>query len=293
MTTSPTLFVAGAGGKLGRRVVELLLERGYAGRIIAGSRHPEKLNFAGVETRQADYGDVPGFIKALEGVDRLLLISIDVLGPSRTALQTSAVAAAKAAGVKHIVYTSMPAPEPASPIPFAAEHFGTEEAIKASGIGYTILRMNWYSENLLSSLPSALQSGKWYTSAGTGTLAHVSREDTARAAAGALLAGDASRTLTVTGPAALTSREIAAVASEVTGKPIEVVDVTDEQLAAGAVSAGVPEPVVHGFIVPFDANTRLGRVALTTNAVETLWGTKPQGLKSFLEANKASLVGAA
>ena len=289
MTTSPTLFVAGAGGKLGRRVVELLLERGYAGKIIAGSRHPEKLNFSGVETRKADYGDVPGFITALDGVDRLLLISIDVLGPSRTALQTSAVAAAKAAGVKHIVYTSMPAPEPASPIPFASEHLGTEEAIKASGVGYTILRMNWYAENLLSSLPSALQSGKWYTSAGGGALAHVSREDTARAAAGALLTGDASRTLTVTGPAALTSREIAAVASEVTGKPIEVVDVTDEQLAAGAVAAGVPEPVVHGFIVPFDANTRLGRVALTTNAVETLWGEKPQGLKAFLEANKAAL----
>jgi NAD(P)H dehydrogenase (quinone) len=289
MSTSPTLFVAGANGKLGRRVVELLLERGYAGKIIAGSRHPEKLNFAGVEARKADYGDVPGFIKAIEGVDRLLLISTDVLGPIRTALHTSAVAAARAAGVKHIVYTSMPAPEPGSPVPFASQHFDTEEAIKASGIPYTILRMNWYAENLLSSLPSALATGKWYTSSGAGTLAHVSREDTARAAAGALIAGDTSRTLTVTGPEALNTRQIAAVASEVTGKPIEVVDVTDEQLAAGAIAAGVPEPVVNAIVVPLDANTRLGRVALTTNAVETLWGTKPQGLKAFLEANKAAL----
>lgn len=288
--TQPTLFVAGAGGKLGRRVVELLLERGYAGKIIAGSRHPEKLSFAGVETRRADYGDVPGFIKALEGVDRLLLISIDVLGPSRLALQTSAVAAAKAAGVKHIVYTSMPAPEPSSPVLFAPEHFGTEEAIKANGIGYTILRMNWYAENLLSSLPSSLASGKWYTSAGEGVLAHVTREDTARAAAGALLSGDASRTLTVTGPEALTTREIAAIASEVTGRSIEVVDVNDEQLAAGAIAAGVPAPVVDGFIVPFDVNTRLGRVALTTNAVELLWGEKPQTLREFLSANRSALL---
>ena len=291
--TQPTLFVAGAGGKLGRRVVELLLERGYAGKIIAGSRHPEKLNFAGVETRKADYGDVPGFIKALEGVDRLLLISIDVLGPSRLALQASAVAAAKAAGVKHIVYTSMPAPEPSSPIPFAPEHFGTEEAIRATGIAYTILRMNWYAENLLSSLPGVLASGKWYTSAGEGTLAHVAREDTARAAAGALLSGDASRTLTVTGPEALTTREVAAIASEVTGRSIQVVDVSDEQLAAGAIAAGVPAPVAHGFIVPFDANTRLGRVALATNAVELLWGEKPQTLREFLATNRAALTQAA
>lgn len=293
MTTSPTLFVAGANGKLGRRVVELLLERGYAGKIIAGSRHPEKLNFPGLETRKADYGDVPGFIKALDGVDRLLVVSTDVLGPSRLALQTSAVAAAKAAGVKHIVYTSMPAPEPASPIPFAPEHYGTEEAIRASGIGYSILRMNWYAENLLSSLPSALQTGKWYTSAGAGTIAHVSREDTARAAAGALLAGDVSRTLTVTGPEAFTTRQIAAIASEVTGRSIEVVDVSDEQLAAGAVAAGVPAPVAHGFIVPFDQNTRLGRVALATNAVELLWGEAPQTLREFLAANRSALAQAA
>lgn len=294
MSTSPTLFVAGAGGKLGRRVVELLLERGYAGRIIAGSRHPEKLGFpATVETRKADYGDVPGFIKALGGVDRLLLISTDVLGPTRLALHQSAVAAARAAGVRHIVYTSMPAPEPASPIPFAPEHFGTEEAIRATGIAYTVLRMNWYAENLLNALPPVLQTGKWYTSAGEGRLAHVSREDTARAAAGALLAGDWSRTLTVTGPEALTARQIAQIASEVTGRPIEVVDVTDEQLAAGAIAAGVPAPVVHGFIVPFDQNTRLGRVALTTNAVELLWGEKPQGVREFLAVNRSALTPAA
>jgi len=291
--TSPTLFVAGAGGKLGRRVVELLKERGYAGKIIAGSRYPEKLNFPGVETRKADYGDVLGFIKALEGVDRVLLISTDVLGPSRLALHQAAVAAAQAAGVKHIVYTSMPAPEPTSPIPFAPQHFGTEEAIKATGIGYTILRVNWYAENLLSSLPSALQTGKWYTSASDGIIAHVSREDAARAAAGALLAGDASSTLTVTGPEALNTREIAAIAGEVTGRAIEVVDVSDEQLAAGAVAAGVPAPVAHGFIVPFDQNTRLGRVALATNAVELLWGEKPQTLREFLLANRSALTQAA
>jgi NAD(P)H dehydrogenase (quinone) len=218
------------------------------------------------------------------------LISVDVLGPIRAELHANAVAAAKAAGVGHIVYTSVLNPEPGSPVPLAAEHHATEEAIRASGIAHTLLRMSWYSENLLSSLPPVLQSGKWYTAAGEGRLAHVAREDCARAAAGALIAGGESRTLGVTGQTLLTTREIAAVASAVTGKPIEVVDVDEESLAAGARQAGVPDAVVDTFIVPFDVNTREGRMEPATDAVEQLWGTKPQSVAAFLEANRAALL---
>lgn len=293
MTTSPTLFVAGAGGKMGRRVVELLLERGYAGKLIAGSRHPEKLDFPGVETRKADYADPAGFTAALAGVDRLLLISADVLGDVRQKLQTDAVAAAKAAGVKHIVYTSMPNPEPGNVVPMAADHYVTEQAIKASGIEYTILRMSWYAENLLSGLPSAVASGKWYSSSGAGLITHVARDDTARAAAGALLSNHAgSRVLTVSGTAALTTREIAAIASAVTGKPIEVVDVSDEALAAGMRQAGLPAEVA-ALVTTFDTNQRAGGFSMVTDAVEDLWGTKPADVRSFLEANKVALVQAA
>jgi NAD(P)H dehydrogenase (quinone) len=292
-SSSPTLFVAGAGGKLGRRVVELLLERGHAGRIIAGSRTPEKLDFAGVETRKADYGDLAGFTEALKGVDRLLLISTDVLGEVRQKLQATAVAAARAAGVKHIVYTSMPYPEPGNIIPMAADHYATEQAIKASGVAYTILRMSWYTENLLGALPSAVASGKWFTSSGNGTISHVTREDTARAAAGALISNDVeSRVLTVTGPTALTSREIAAIAGEVTGKAVEVVDVTDEQLTGGLKQAGLP-PDLAALLTTFDVGQRAGALSMVTNAVEQLWGTTPTSVRDFLAANKQALLQAA
>jgi NAD(P)H dehydrogenase (quinone) len=293
VTNPPTLFVSGANGKLGRRVVELLLERGYAGKIVAGSRNPDKLgNIPGVEIRKADYADRAGFTEALRDVDRVLLISTDVVGEVRQKLQASAVAAAKAAGVKHVVYTSMPNPEPGNPVPLAADHYATERAIKASGVDHTILRVTWYAENLLGSLPSALAMGKWFTSSGEGTIAHVAREDVARAAAGALLAVDKSGTLTVTGPTALTTREIAAIATGVTGKPIEVVDVTDEQLEAGLRQAGLPADVA-ALLVSFDVNQRNGGFAVATDAVEQLWGTKPQPLREFLEANKAALTQAA
>ena len=289
MTTPETLFISGAGGKLGRLVVEQLLARGYAGKIVAGTRDPSKLaDLRGVEVRQADFGDVDGLVKALAGVDKMLIVSTDQIG-TRLESHVRAIEAAKRAGIKEIAYTSMPAPEQPSAITFAPEHFGTEEAIKASGIPYTILRMTWYAENLLGSLPSALASGQWYSSAAGGRTGYVTRLDCARAAAGALLVAASNQTLTVTGPAAVSNAEIAAIVTKVTGKPLAVIEVTDEQLGAGAKAAGVPDFVVDHFIVAFDRNAREGKVDLSTDAVETLWGTKPQSVEAFLTANKAAL----
>lgn len=291
MTTQPTLFVSGAAGQLGRLVVASLLEKGYAGKIIAGTRDPAKLaDLKGVEVRQADFTDKAGLVKALAGVDRFLIISTDALG-TRLAHHTAAIEAAKEAGVKELVYTSMPTPEPPSAITFAPEHYGTEQAIKTSGIPYTILRMAWYAEALIGSLPSALASGHWYTSTAGGKVANPTRLDCARAAAGALLRPAANQTLDVTGPDALSVAQIAAIAGEVTGKPLQVIEVTDEQLGAGAKTAGVPEFVVDNFIVPFDRNTREGKVDIVSTAVEDLWGAKPTTIRDFLTANKAALVG--
>ncbi len=287
--TSPTLFVSGASGHLGRLVIAALQSRGYDGKIIAGTRDPSKLaDLKGVEVRKADFTDKAGLVTALAGADKLLIISTDQIG-TRLAGQLVAIEAAKAAGVKEIAYTSMPNPEAPSPITFAAEHLGTEEALKASGIPYTILRMNWYAQNLLGSLPNALAFGQWYTSVGAGKVNYVTREDCAKAAAGALLKTASNQTYTVSGPAALSATEIAKAASDASGKPLAVVNVTDEQLAAGAKAAGVPDFVIEHFIVAFDRNTREGRADVTTNAVETLWGTKPVSVAEFLKTNAAAL----
>ncbi|MEQ1771116.1 MAG: SDR family oxidoreductase [Devosia sp.] len=286
--TKPVLFVSGANGKLGRRVMNLLVERGYEGKIIAGTRNPEAISFPNIEVRKSDFDDPAELASALAGVDRLLIISTS--SPRRAITQVGAVAAAKAAGVSHITYTSAPSPTVDSPIPFVADHRLTEEAIANSGVPHTILRNMWYTENLLDALPPALASGRWYSAAGNGRLAYVTREDAARAAVGALLEEPReNRTLTVTGPDLLTTSEIGAIASAVTGKPLEVVPVNDEQLAAGAIAAGVPRAVVDAMIVPIERNTREGRVDIVSDAVEQLWGVRPTGVRAFLEANRAAL----
>ncbi|TIT91254.1 MAG: SDR family NAD(P)-dependent oxidoreductase, partial [Mesorhizobium sp.] len=215
----------------------------------------------------------------------------DLKSDRRLKQHQAAVAAAKAASVSHLLYTSMPNPEPVSPVLFAGDHYGTEQAIKASGIPYTIFRNGWYQENLFMALPHAISSGKWYTSAGDGRIAHAARDDMAAAIAASLASGSTeSRVYTLTGPHAYTTNEIAALVSEVTGKPLEVIQLPDEALTEGVKAAGLPEDFAR-IVVSFDANTRSGRIGMVTDAIETLSGRKPKTLKQFLEGNKAALLG--
>lgn len=292
-----TLLVTGASGQLGRGVINHLLDtlKISPQRIIAATRNPENLAdlaARGVTIRAADFDDTASLASAFTGADRVLIISTNELAlPGKRLKQHgAAVAAAKSAGVSHLLYTSMPNPEPGSPVLFAPDHHGTEQAIKASGIPYTIFRNGWYQENLFMALPHAIASGQWYTSAGDGRIAHGARDDMAAAIAAGLASGATeSTTYTLTGPQAYTVAEIAALVTEVTGKPIEVVQLSDEALTGGLKAAGVPE----GFapvIVSFDTNTRSGRISMVTDAIETLSGRRPRPLKQFLEANKAALV---
>ena len=294
-----TLLVTGASGQLGHGVIRYLLDTHKIppARIIATTRNPESLAdlaASGVVVRAADFNEAASLETAFKGADKVLIIStgdLDLKSGRRLKQHENAVAAAKNAGVSHLLYTSMPNPEPVSPVLFADDHYSTEQAIKGSGIPYTIFRNGWYQENLFLALPHAIASGRWYTSAGEGRIAHGARDDMAAAIAAGLASGSTdSMTYTLTGPHAYTTAEIAALVSEVTGKPLEVIQVPDEALAEGVKAAGVPEDFAD-VVVSFDVNTRSGRIAMVTDAIETLSGRKPQTLKQFLEANKAALAG--
>lgn len=295
---SATLLVTGASGKFGRIVVKSLLEdQGVApASIVAATRDPSKLAdmaAKGVKTVTADFDDPASLAAAFKGIDRLLLVSTDALGQpgKRLAQHKAAIAAAKEAGVGHILYTSMPAPE-GSLVSFAPDHLGTEEAIKASGLSYTILRNSWYFENLMGSLPTNLKAGRWMTASGDGKTAYVSRVDLARAAAAALASTDKSnQILTLTGVEGLSVARIAAIASEVFGKPLEVVEVPLEGLKQGMASAGLPGFLVE-MIGSVEANVAAGKFDIVTHDIEKLTGKPPIPIKAFFEANKAAFLGA-
>jgi NAD(P)H dehydrogenase (quinone) len=291
------LLVTGASGHLGRLVLDKLLERGIeAGSIIATTRDPAKLaDYAakGVEVRKADFDDTANLVEAFKGASRLALISTDALDDkgTRRRQHVNAVEAAKAAGVKHIVYTSMPNPTPDAKVLFAPDHRLTEEAIKASGLSYTILRNTWYQENQFMSLPSVLKSGgQWYTSTGEGKVAFIARADCADAIAAVLASGTTeSATYTLTGAESFTSAEVAVLASDVLGTPVTVVQLTDEQLAGGMKQHGVPDFLIP-MLISFEAAIRLGQLSDQTSDLEKLTGRKPTSFRSFFENNKAALL---
>ena len=266
------LMVTGASGHLGRRVVELLLE-GKEGPIVAGTRTPEKLKdlgAKGAEIRHADFEDPSSLDKAFTGVERLLIISTDALDQpgKRFAQHKNAVEAAQRAGVKHVLYTSMPNPEPGNPITFAPDHYNTERALAASKFTWTILRHNWYSDYLIPRLSTAVAMGKLISAPGKSGAAYITREDCARADAAALASTVmVNRTLNITGPAIVPNAELARLAATLTGKPVEPLELEPAAIKAGMAKAGVPE-FLHDFLISMD-------VASTTDREFRIWSRHP------------------
>lgn len=294
---SDKLLITGVNGQLGRLVIKHLLEdqKVPASDIIAVTRKPEAvadLAAKGIDVRKGDFDDAASLDAAFKGADRILIISTDAVGvPGKRAEQhKTAVAAAAKSGAKRILYTSMPGPE-TSEVLFAPDHTATEKAITESGVPYTILRASWYQEGLLGSLPNVVKSGKWVTATKGGKLPHLSREDIAAGAAGALANPPAeSGVHTLTGDTSRSYAEIAALVTKVTGKPIEIVNVEDDAYAEGLRSAGLPAPIAD-LVTSIERNIRKGNFDIVTDEAERFAGRKPQTLEAFLDKNKAALLG--
>lgn len=154
------IAITGATGQLGQHVLHDLLKTVPASQIVAIVRNPAKaqaLSQQGVIVRQAEYGDEAALTAALQGVDKLLLISSSEVG-QRAVQHRNVINAAKAAGVKFIAYTSLLHAD-TSPLGLAGEHIETEQMLADSGIPYALLRNGWYTENYLASAPPALEHG--------------------------------------------------------------------------------------------------------------------------------------
>ena len=231
--------VTGATGQLGRLVVEKLKQKVAAETIVALVRTPEKAANLGVEAHAFDYTQPEALVASLKGIDKLLLISGNEIG-QRLPQHKAVIEAAKKAGVKQIVYTSILHAN-SSPLVLAGEHLGTEVAIKASGLTYTILRNGWYTENYTGSAQGAIGAGAFIGNAGDGKIASAARVDYAEAAAVVLAgAGHENKTYELAGDEAYTLTELAAEISRQSGKNIPYNNLTETQYADILKSFGLP-----------------------------------------------------
>ncbi|MCK6521616.1 SDR family oxidoreductase [Myxococcota bacterium] len=283
-----TLLVTGASGQLGAEVLRRLVALGGDDELIAGSRDPNKLaGLEGVTARRVDFDDDEATLQAaFEGVDRALIISTDALDrPGRRAeQQLRAIQAAKAAGVKHVLYTSLAKAAEDTAIPIGLDHVRTEQALVGSGLGYTVLRNNLYAEVLLGSVGHAVSSGKLVTARGDGAIAYVTRSDCARAAAAALASDfDGQRVLEISGPEALTGDQLAALLSELSGRPVTHLSVPVDGFVQGLVAAGMPE-VFAKLFASFEVGAARGELGEVSDAVQALSGAPATPIRATLAA---------
>jgi NAD(P)H dehydrogenase (quinone) len=270
--------ITGASGQLGRLTTEALRKHVDASDIVLITRDPSKLDGDGAEVRAGDFGS-PETLD-FSGIDRLLLISTDAVG-ERVAGHKAAIGAAAAAGVQRIVYTSIPNPSHDNPAFVVPDHRETEFALFASGTHWTILRNAIYTEMYLASAPGAIASGVLVTNTGDGRAVNVSRLDCAAAAAAALVGDEHDDKLyDITGSEPVDADALAALYSELSGKPVSVRKLDDEAWVQ-AMSAHMPEAVARMYAT-FGTATRRGYAATVSTAVEKLTGNAPRSLREVL-----------
>ncbi|PKQ64503.1 NAD(P)-dependent oxidoreductase [Labilibaculum filiforme] len=239
------IAISGATGQLGSIVVEQLKKRLAIESIVALARNTEKAGALGVEVREFDYSKPEILTGALQGIDRLLLISGSEIG-QRAGQHANVIRAAKEAGVKWIVYTSLLHLETTS-LNLAEEHKSTEQALKESGIAYTLLRNGWYSENYTASIPGAIGGGAFLGSAAQGKIASAPRADYAEAA-GIVISNETNKgkSFELAGDHFYTLSDLAAEISKQTGKTIPYNNIPEEEYANILKNIGLPEGLALG-----------------------------------------------
>ncbi|MCP3065593.1 SDR family oxidoreductase [Myxococcus sp. K38C18041901] len=241
------IAVTGATGHLGRHVIDQLLRKVPATQVVAVVRSPDKakdLAERGVQVRQGDYEKPATLDAAFQGIDSLLLISSNEVG-KRLSQHEAAIAAAKKAGVKHVVYTSLLHAD-TSGLSLAPEHLGTEKALRASGLGFTLLRNGWYLENYTENLGSALQHGVLLGAAKEGRIAAAARADFAAAAVAVLTTpGHEGKVYELAGDAPFTMAELAAEVARQSGKPVAYNDLPQDKYEETLRGFGLPGPVAQ------------------------------------------------
>ncbi|MBB6609598.1 SDR family oxidoreductase [Pontibacter sp. Tf4] len=248
--------ITGATGQLGRLVISKLKNKVSADNIVALARSQQKGADLGVTVREADYTKPETLNSALEGIDTLLLISSSEVG-QRATQHHNVIEAAKKAGVKWIVYTSLLHADSSS-LSLAEEHRHTEAELKQSGIPHTILRNGWYTENYAGSIPGALAGGAFIGSAGEGKISSASREDFADAAVAVLTGqGHEGKVYELAGDEAYTLNDLAAEISRQTGKDIPYKNLPEADYAAALAGFGLPEGLAHA-IAGWDVSASKG-----------------------------------
>ncbi|WP_417836193.1 SDR family oxidoreductase [Thalassospira tepidiphila] len=281
-----TILITGATGQLGSLVVKHLLDRIPASDIAVSVRKPEKaadLSAKGIDVRKGDFNDLALMTKAFAGIDTALIISAEDDNETRIKQHRTAVDAAKAAGVKHIVYTGIVDPKADADFTYSAIHLDTENYIRQSGLAFTILRNSFYADLLLAGVPHAIETGDFGAPAGDGKITYIPRNDLAEAAAVVLAkpSDHVNKIYDLTGTKGVTHAEIAGYIANATGKPVKFVDLPAEVHTGILKSLGLPDHLIEA-LAGLYVGAKKGDYETVSNDFEKVVGRKPQSVEGFI-----------
>jgi len=281
--------MTGANGRLGRVLAKTLVERGMTEDVTLTTRNPAQvgdLAELGFRVVAADFADPASLEQAFAGAETLMMISATGPAAERIPLHRNAIDAAARAGVPKIVYTSRVTPLASSPYPFSVIHDDSEAKIKASGMAYTFLRDNEFSENLDPWLTSAAETGELHFGA-KGKIAFICRADVIASIVAVLCSdGHEDKVYELSGPEALDRDGIAAVLSEAVGRPVVAPAHSREEFGAVVAAQGRPDFVVNMFKGLYDASAA-GEWSATSKYPELLMGRPATSLSDYIRAKFA------
>lgn len=298
------IIISGASGDLGRKVTACLLQTIAPAQLILLTRNPASLaneQAQGAQVRRASFDDAAALQLAMTGGDVLLLISTLSIG-KRAQQHSTAINAAKAAGVRHIVYTSSCGIQPQTPSISGQEHYATEQVLQQSGLTFTILRNSWYADVVPQLLaPMAIAMGAFAASTGDGLVAPVAKADCARTTA-AVLANPqrhANAIYEITGPQLYTFADLIAHCSTVSGKPIVYQQVSHADKQAMFDAMGVSREYQEGMMndttnawasdemITYEMAIKQGFFAICSRHVEMITGSKAMTVDEVVEVHRS------
>jgi NAD(P)H dehydrogenase (quinone) len=280
------MAILGATGQLGHRTVEAILARGTAAeQVVAAVRTPSSaadLLARDVEVRAADYDDPDSLKEAFTGCERVLLIPTSAPPSLRVRQYDNAIAAATAAGVRHLVHYGFVPTTVESPFQITPFLLYAESALRMSGLAWTVLRNGVFMDPIVDWVPTIVKMKTIPFPTGNGRCAYITRDDIARAAAVVMTTSGHEETVyNLTGPKALTTAQLCGAVAKATGKPVKPRPASGLDYVEACRSSGVSTEATQVRLSMY-RTIREGHLDVVSKDFNTLTGQPAEGFTTYL-----------
>jgi len=284
------ILVVGGTGTIGSEVVRLLKAENAPFRaLIRDPAKAEGLKAQGVETVAGDLRQPETLPDALQGIEKVFVVT--PLVPDQVQMRANLIAAAKTAGVKHVVMSTGIGAAPDAPVQIGRWHGENQQQLQESGMAWTFIQPGFFMQNLLMYAEAIRDKGEFHMPLGEGKVSWIDARDIAAVAAKALTEpGHENQAYPVTGPEALSGSDLAAILSEVSGHTVNYVPITVDQAKQAMTAMGMPDALADAMNELY-ALAPAGHLAGVLDTVEKVTGRRARLFRQFAEDYAAAFKG--